>query len=65
MVRQNKYADNDDVYRYPYVYNMLIKGPGCFNFDHYKTLNALPFEDSRSLWDHFVKYGQFDGQGFR
>ena len=60
----NAYAEHMAAYRSARTTMMLARGSECFNFELYRSKNALPFDDGASLWDHYVKHGQFEGRAF-
>ena len=64
MVQSNAYVDHTDAYRSLRKTTMTFQGSGCFNFELYRSKNILPFQDEKSLWNHFVQHGQFEGRTF-
>ena len=63
-IENNEYATYTESYRGVRVSMMTDRGSNCFNFEMYKTMNSLPFEDRAGLWNHFVQHGQFEPRTF-
>lgn len=60
------FPDIDEV-KLPLVAMMHERGPACFDFAYYRSLNTdlgqLATDDQ--LWGHFLHFGQFERRPFR
>ena len=66
-VNSNVYEGRKFSYRMSKMIVMLMRGRACFDFDlyHSRSLDLAEMTDKDTLWDHFVKHGQFEGRIFR
>ena len=60
------FPDIDEV-KLPLVAIMHERGPACFDFAYYRSLNTdlQQYATDEQLWGHFLHFGQFERRPFR
>ena len=60
------FPDIDEV-KLPLVAMMHERGPACFDFEYYRSLNTdlQQYATDEQLWGHFLHFGQFERRPFR
>jgi hypothetical protein len=60
------FPDIDEV-KLPLVAMMHERGPSCFDFAYYRSLNTdmQQYATDDQLWGHFLHFGQFERRPFR